>query len=233
MPPVKVTVHILNDRKNASETRLEKQYNFESIPDAKEYCLYLASIDYRCKYFYHFEGENIDMWFVVERYRELGRRTPVPKIVEVYAPFIGWDKIVRKSKIEKAKKNLEASKEWLETRKKNLEEWLHIEKCEGAALTDAQERLKETSSCLPGRTYGRHSHTDYGAPARANYSSGYDSSSGRSSYTGGYNSTSYDDGRRSREDRGSGYYERETQYGGPRPVLFRPDGSEVTGFDPD
>jgi hypothetical protein len=169
MPPVKVTTYFMSDRKNASGTCQGKQSNFESIPAAKEYCLYAASIDYRCKYFYHFEGENIDVWFVVERHREFGRRNLIPKIIEVYAPFIGWAKLGRKSKIERAKKQLEEHKEWLETRKKNLEEWLEIERCENAALADAQERLKETSRCGSGRIYGRYSHTDYCAAAQENY----------------------------------------------------------------
>jgi len=49
------------------------------------------------------------------------------------------------------------------------------------------------------------------------------------SRSGGY--SGYDDGRRSREDRGSGYYEKQPNLG--KTQLFRPDGSEVNGWDPD
>ena len=154
MTPVKLSIYSGYDSKTAAYPSASwSNMNFASIADAKKYCLYYGSNgDSRyIKYFFHVNGENIDVWFTVNFVKPDRGRTLKPKLVEVYAPVIGCSEINKQHKIKEAKKRIKEWQAWLERLQKDNKERIDIIQCEKKSAQIGEQQLHDmrNKACSP------------------------------------------------------------------------------------
>ena len=171
MIPVKLSIYSGLDSKTAAEMSGSwSNMNFASIADAKKYCLYYGSVgDSRhIKYFFHVSGENIDVWFTVNFVKSDRGRTPKPKLVEVYAPVIGYYEINKQHKIKEAKKKIKEWQAWLERLEEDNKERIDIIRYENSGKAAREKVLEDIRNTPEGCSK---SYSDYhlGAPTSSDY----------------------------------------------------------------
>lgn len=172
MTPVKLSIYSGLDSKTATAMSGSwSNMNFESIANAKKYCLYYGSNgDCRhVKYFFHVSGENIDVWFTVNFVKPDRGRTLKPKLVEVYAPVVGWSEFNKESKIKEAKKRIKEWQAWLERLKEDNKERIDMVRYENNRKAE-REKVMEDIRNTPKRCSKSYSDYYLGAPTSSGYS---------------------------------------------------------------
>ena len=120
------------------------------------------------KYFFYVSGENIEVWFTVNFVKPDRGRTLKPKLVEVYAPAIGYSEINKQHKIKDGKKRIKEWQTWLEKLKEDNKERIDTVRYENSGKA-AREKVLEDNRNTPEGCSKSYSDYHLGAPTSSDY----------------------------------------------------------------
>ena len=160
MPPVTLSTHYLRADNTASAASHSSVC--KSVAEAKKWSLDWATggDNHHSRFYFHVVGENIDVWFTVKFVWEIGKRKPVAKVVEVYAPEIGYDAKEKDHAIAQAKKKLDEMIAWRAKVEETNQQWKKILDCERRSQESGYVELAKireqpvTSSCRSSCGFG-------------------------------------------------------------------------------
>jgi hypothetical protein len=157
-----VTFHTHYRRADGSASPASHSSACKSVAEAKKWSLDWATggDNHHSRFYFHVVGENIDVWFTVKFVWEIGRRKPVAKVVEVYAPEIGYDAKEKDHAIAQAKKTLGEWTAWQAKVEETNQQWKKILDCERRSQESGYEELAKireqpvVSSCRSSCGFG-------------------------------------------------------------------------------